>query len=191
MFDLMLTITRTMPKISEVADRLNVKLDDYILLTLHRAENTDEPTNLTAIIRAMVEVSRKWDVVLPLHPRTKLALERNNLLELANKNFSILPPVGYLEMATLLQNCILVATDSGGLQKEAFFWRKPCFTLRQETEWLELIEGGWNHLVPPGDPVMMANSIRDLSIFLGETCRLLGMVTRQGKSFRRLMNTAI
>lgn len=118
---------------------------DFVLATLHRAENTDTPEYLSEIIRALETISREQDVLLPLHPRTRAKLEASGY----NTRLSpirFIDPVGYLEMIYLLDKCSLVMTDSGGLQKEAFFFRKYCITLRNETEWTELVDHGYNAL---------------------------------------------
>jgi UDP-GlcNAc3NAcA epimerase len=117
--------------------------NNYILSTIHRAENTDDIHRLKAIIEALNEISRKKQVILPLHPRTKNIIKQNDI----QINFTIIDPIGYLEMVWLIDHCDLVMTDSGGLQKEAFFFEKPCITLRDETEWVELVENGFNTLV--------------------------------------------
>jgi len=117
---------------------------DFILCTVHRAENTDDETRLKDIFSALEEIAKEKQVILPLHPRTKKILE---ILKLDIEHLSIIEPVGYLEMVWLIDNCDLVMTDSGGLQKEAYFFSKPCITLRDETEWVELVECGANTLV--------------------------------------------
>jgi UDP-GlcNAc3NAcA epimerase len=119
--------------------------DDFVLCTIHRAENTDDAQRLTNIVEALNEVALTKSVVLPLHPRTKNMLA--NLSVTLSKNIKLVDPVGYLNMVWLIDNCSLVMTDSGGLQKEAFFFAKPCITLRDETEWVELIEHNFNVLV--------------------------------------------
>lgn len=117
--------------------------DEFILCTIHRAENTDDETRLRAIFEAIEEIAKEKQVILPLHPRTKKILKN---LKLNISNLTIIEPVGYLEMVWLIDNCDFVMTDSGGLQKEAFFFKKPCITLRDETEWVELIENRFNVL---------------------------------------------
>lgn len=118
--------------------------DDFILCTIHRAENTDDKTRLRNIFESLNKIAKEKQVILPLHPRTKKILENLNLdLE----NLTIVDPIGYLEMVWLIDNCSLVMTDSGGLQKEAYFFEKQCITLRDETEWIELVECGVNSLV--------------------------------------------
>jgi UDP-GlcNAc3NAcA epimerase len=107
----------------------------FVLCTIHRAENTDAPGRLANIVSALNEISEYKQVILPLHPRTKKILESGNC---GINNLTIIDPIGYLNMLWLIDNCDLVMTDSGGLQKEAFFFEKPCITLRDETEWVEL-----------------------------------------------------
>jgi len=121
--------------------------DRFTLVTIHRAENTDDQKRLTSIVEALNEINEKLPIMLPLHPRTKAYLKKYNL----HPKFDLIEPVGYIEMVYLLQNCTIVMTDSGGLQKESFFFKKPCVTLRDETEWVELIENGINQLCSPID----------------------------------------
>ncbi|MCF7859084.1 MAG: UDP-N-acetylglucosamine 2-epimerase (non-hydrolyzing) [Candidatus Cloacimonetes bacterium] len=117
---------------------------NFILATVHRAENTDDPQRLNSIFKALEIVSNETPVVLPLHPRTRKIIVQQ---QIETRGLLLIDPVGYLEMIYLLQHCQLVMTDSGGLQKEAFFFRKPCVTLRDETEWVELVENGFNKVV--------------------------------------------
>lgn len=118
--------------------------EGFILATLHRAENTDNPERLAAIVGALNQVHNTIaPVVMPLHPRTRGVLAKQGL----SLDVNIIDPVGYLEMIWLLQRTGLVLTDSGGVQKEAYFFSKPCVTLRDQTEWVELIEVGANELV--------------------------------------------
>ncbi len=118
---------------------------DYALATLHRAENTDDPERLRGIVKALNQIHKKTRVILPLHPRTKHKLDDLNI----NLHLFSVPPVSYLEMCYLLKNCKYVMTDSGGLQKEAYFFKKQCLILRDETEWIELVNLGANKLVGP------------------------------------------
>ena len=117
----------------------------FILTTVHRAENTDDPDRLKGIFKALNTISQETPVVLPLHPRTKSFISKYNIE--IGAQLHCIDPVGYVEMLYLLKNCSLVMTDSGGLQKESYFFRKYCLTLRDETEWVELIENGFNELV--------------------------------------------
>lgn len=116
----------------------------FALATIHRAENVDDPTRLKEILEGLRAVSKNIMVVLPIHPRTRHRIELEGF---STKGVRLMNPVGYFEMLGLLQNCELVLTDSGGLQKEAYFFSKPCLTLRDETEWSELVEVGQNVLV--------------------------------------------
>lgn len=116
--------------------------NDFILCTLHRAENTDSKEKLTDIVNALNDIHKTTRIVLPLHPRTAKKLNEFNL----KLNVTTIEPVGYFDMITLLENCKMVMTDSGGLQKEAFFFHKNCVTLREQTEWVELVENGYNKL---------------------------------------------
>jgi UDP-GlcNAc3NAcA epimerase len=127
---------------STVLDRLELRGRPFSLCTLHRAENTDDPARLASIVAALHEIGREAPVVLPLHPRTRAALQRQGV----PLGLTVVDPLGYLDMLALLQATRVVLTDSGGLQKEAYFFRKPCVTLRDETEWVELVQGGFNWL---------------------------------------------
>jgi len=122
----------------------NMKLPkEFGLVTLHRAENTDQPATLKQIVEALNEIADQLPLVLPVHPRTFKVMNHSKLPAL-NKNIIISEPLSYLEMLYLLEKCQLVLTDSGGLQKEAYFAERPCITLRNETEWTELVEAGYN-----------------------------------------------
>ena len=117
---------------------------EFILATIHRAENTDDPKRLGSILEALNEIAKETPIILPLHPRTAKIIQNS---EFKTQNLQITEPVGYLEMVYMLNRCKLVMTDSGGLQKEAFFFTKPCMTMRDETEWVELIDNNFNVLV--------------------------------------------
>jgi UDP-GlcNAc3NAcA epimerase len=121
----------------------------YVLATVHRAENTDDDRRLAATFDGLAMLATQIPVLVPVHPRTAQALARIDLLERVESSLKVLPPVGYLDMLRLEQSAALIATDSGGVQKEAFFYRVPCVTLRDETEWVELVELGWNRLLTP------------------------------------------
>ena len=127
---------------SSVLDKLKLKSEPYILVTFHRQENTDVPENLSAIVQALNAINKEIKVVAPLHPRTKKIMSERNL----KAEFVTIDPVGYFDMIQLLENTQLVLTDSGGLQKEAYFFNKFCVTLRDQTEWVELVNGGYNQL---------------------------------------------
>lgn len=138
MYDAALYYAKQASKRSEILSKLKLKCDSYLLATVHRAENTDDKNRLTAIVNAINQLAKEHTIVLPLHPRTKKMLEQFHL----ELNCTVIDPVGYFDMLFLLQNCHLVLTDSGGLQKEAYFFHKYCITLRDQTEWVELTTAG-------------------------------------------------
>ena len=119
-----------------------LQLGVYVLATIHRAENTDNPVHLQSIVNALNEIHKKTTVVMPIHPRTQYLMDQYHI----KPSFKIIEPLGYIDMLALIQQANMIITDSGGLQKEAYFFRKNCITLRQETEWTELVENGYNIL---------------------------------------------
>jgi UDP-GlcNAc3NAcA epimerase len=132
-----------------VIGRLGLRPRGYVLATVHRAENTEDLGRLEVIVGAFSRVAERAPVVWPLHPRTRAILRDRGLMQKLGGGVHVVEPVGYLDMVQLETNAAVVATDSGGVQKEAFFYRVPCVTLREETEWVELVESGWNCLAPP------------------------------------------
>jgi UDP-GlcNAc3NAcA epimerase len=128
---------------STIIPKLKLEKDKFVLATIHRQENTDDLANLKSIFAGLETISKDKIVILPLHPRTEAILKKHNL----NFNIKIINPVGYFDMLELLKNCNLVVTDSGGLQKEAFFNKKHCIITRDETEWLELVSNGFAKIV--------------------------------------------
>ena len=127
-------------------DTFGLSHQSYALCTLHRQENTDDFSRLNNILGALREIAKDIIVVLPLHPRTKRRVEQASNIN-ALKGIAILDPLPYLEMQRLQMSARIILTDSGGLQKEAYFHKVPCVTLRDETEWVETVEAGWNQLV--------------------------------------------
>jgi UDP-GlcNAc3NAcA epimerase len=134
---------------SRVLANLGVAPGSYILATIHRAENTDDDARLGVILDALAVVSKTSRVVFPVHPRTRKHLEQRGFSQRLDASVKVIDPVGYLDMVMLEKAASLIVTDSGGVQKEAFFHGVPCVTLRDETEWTELVEAGWNRVVPP------------------------------------------
>lgn len=131
----------------------------YILATIHRAENADDPTLMAAIVDGLADAGRTLPVVWPMHPRTRVALSKSGTLETLRSRVRVIDPVGYLDMVQLEKYAAVIATDSGGVQKEAFFHHVPCVTLRNETEWVELIEAGWNRLASPASASEISGAI--------------------------------
>ncbi len=142
MQDAALFYRETAARKSDIISRLGLSAKSFALCTIHRAENTDTPERLASIMDALNDISQNMDIVLPLHPRTRKIMEARRI----STRCIIVDPVGYFDMIQLLENTKIVLTDSGGLQKEAFFFGKPCVTLRDETEWVELVDGGYNML---------------------------------------------
>jgi UDP-GlcNAc3NAcA epimerase len=160
MFDVALLCAKAAACRSTVMARLQLDPGRYLLCTIHRAENTDDGGRLRAIVEGLEQVAGDVPVVFPLHPRTHRALEREGLLPSLGPGLRMIEPVGYLDMTVLEQHARLIATDSGGVQKEAFFYGVPCVTLRERTEWTELVDAGWNHLVAPESAVAVAVGLR-------------------------------
>ena len=143
-------------KRSSVIKDLQLKNKEFVLATIHRQENTDDLSRLKSIFEGLETISKDIQVVLPLHPRTKKILENHEL----NYDITFIDPVGYFDMLELLKNCRMVVTDSGGLQKEAFFNKKHCIIARDETEWVELVENGFARIIG-SDRKKMVDTYKD------------------------------
>ena len=153
MYDSILYYSQIAEKKSTILHDLNLfnpqsatRNAQYYLATLHRAENTDNPGRLKSILRALREIAKDFRVVLPLHPRTKKMIRVGRLIKQA-KGIQLIDPVPYLDMLKLEKHARVILTDSGGVQKEAYWFGVPCITLRDETEWMETTGSGWNVLV--------------------------------------------
>jgi len=134
-------------KSSPILSELNLKPKEYSLATVHRQESTDDPEALLNIFNALEKIATKdCPLIVPLHPRTKKILKQSHPMHRINPWVNLISPVGYLDMIALESQARIILTDSGGIQKEAYFAKIPCVTLREETEWLETLEDGWNHL---------------------------------------------
>jgi len=145
MYDALLDIHDRAVERSSILRRLGYDEESYILATVHRAANTDDPDRLRSIVAALADAPHP--VVFPAHPRTVSALQREGWWEEATEELHVVDPVGYLDFIRLVDGAERVATDSGGVQKEAFYLDTPCVTLRDETEWVETVDCGWNLLV--------------------------------------------
>lgn len=190
MYDAALYYGRLADERSSIIGDLGLTRGEYVLATIHRAENTNDPDRLRAIFGGLEKVAADVDVVMPLHPRTRSCLATSGVLP--NRRISIIDPVGYLDMIALERNARVIATDSGGVQKEAFFFRVPCVTLRSETEWVETVELGWNVVVAdsnsavisravlnarpagadPGQPYGHASAARDIAASINPRCAI-------------------
>ena len=149
---------------SDILPRLNLKPGEYILTTIHRPNNTDDPARLTAIISSLLSIVERDGItlVLPLHPRTKNLLDKNLAKDVYEKLISsprvkIIPPASFFEIIVLEKNARIVMTDSGGVQKESFFFERPCVILRPETEWVEIVEHGAG-IIADADPERIINA---------------------------------
>lgn len=160
MYDAALTYGERAETASNVLERYKLSQKYYVLATIHRAENTGLPSRLRAILVGLATIAAQLPVIVPLHPRTQKVIYTNAELGADLGALRIIPPLGYLDMVKLEKNARVIVTDSGGVQKEAFFHRVPCVTLREETEWVELLELGCNRLAPPFDPETVCAAIQ-------------------------------
>jgi UDP-GlcNAc3NAcA epimerase len=144
MYDVSLHFGEKARRESRALEWLGLNDRPFLLATCHRAENTDDPARLKAIIEGLTAVSHRILVVLPLHPRTRAALAESGIL--LPERIKACDPLPFLDMLRLEMSAALIATDSGGVQKEAYFYGKPCITMREETEWVETVDIGWNCL---------------------------------------------
>lgn len=146
MYDVALFYRERAREQSTILADLGLQKGLYALATCHRAENTDDPIRLAEIVAALAEISAQMPVVLPLHPRTRKLIADNGLADKLGV-VRVTDPIPFLDMVALEQAAKVILTDSGGVQKEAFFYGVPCVTMRDETEWVETVELGWNRLV--------------------------------------------
>ena len=144
MYDALLLNSRRAEEKSKILEALRLQPKSYFLATVHRAENTDDPRRLAAIVKAFEMISDIFTVVWPVHPRTRKVLESYGLRK-NGQSFSILDPVSYLDMLCLEKDAKGILTDSGGVQKEAYWLKVPCITLREESEWIETLQYGLEH----------------------------------------------
>lgn len=167
------------------AARFDLPPGGYVLATVHRQENTDDPERLSAILNGLAMVAARMPVVLPLHPRTRGRIAAAGLGDWLAA-LQVIDPVGYLDMVGLEKDACVIATDSGGVQKEAFFHGVPCVTLRDETEWVELVEAGWNRLVPPVDAEAIGDAILSAQGAEGKTVTPYGSGDASGVIMKTL-----
>ena len=168
---------------SMILMRLGIAANAYILATIHRAENADNRARLSAILGGLAELAREYPVVLPLHPRTRRTIEADDDLRDFARALLVTEPVGYLDMARLQAGATVIATDSGGVQKEAYFHCVPCVTFREETEWQELVESGWNRLCPPSSVRAVSAALRSAIGVHGEEA---GKLYGDGRAAERI-----
>ncbi len=153
MKDAVLYYGKTSAQKASIYPNLNLTKNNFVLATIHRQENTDDVEKLTSIFKGLEKIATTMEVILPLHPRTKNILEKHHL----KPKITFIEPVGYFDMLELLKNCNLVITDSGGLQKEAFFNKKYCIIAREETEWIELVTNNFAKIIGSDSKKMQAS----------------------------------
>jgi UDP-GlcNAc3NAcA epimerase len=148
MYDVLLNYLDRAQPCSPLLETLGLKSGGYLLATIHRAENTDTPARLKAILQALS--STEWPVIFPVHPRTRQCIQQMGFEDILDRSphLQCVEPMGYLDMLWLEQNAHRILTDSGGVQKEAYLLGVPCLTIREETEWQETVDSGWNQLIP-------------------------------------------
>lgn len=147
MYDVLLYNLRIAQERSTILKQLQLKPKAYVLATVHRAENTDDAGRLDAIVKAFGKIGAIQPVIWPVHPRAQQALRAYNLSHISNHSLRMIEPASYLDMLLLEKEARVILTDSGGMQKEAYWLEVPCVTLREETEWVETVRSGWNRLV--------------------------------------------
>ena len=157
MFDCARQAARIADNTSRILERLALTTDEFVLCTVHRAENTDDAARLGLLLSQLERVAERTAVVLPLHPRTRGLLARHGLTP--SPAIRLIEPVGYLDMVRLERSAAVIATDSGGVQREAYFHGKPAVVFRERSEWVELIESGWTEMVPLAPGCRLAETI--------------------------------
>jgi UDP-GlcNAc3NAcA epimerase len=183
MEDAALFYSQKSEELSDIIDKLKLNKGGYILATIHRAENTDNAGNLINIIEALNQINNQIQVVVPLHPRTKNIIKQSGL----KVNFLVIDPVGYFDMIQLISCSNLVISDSGGLQKEAFIFGKYCVTIREQTEWIELVENHYNFIVGTNKELIISTTQKLIDTVFPEKINLYG----NGKASNNICNVLI
>jgi UDP-GlcNAc3NAcA epimerase len=175
MYDAFLFYKKLAAERSGILQDLGLRRGKYCLGTVHRQENTEDPQKLDNILAAFEALAREdCPMVLPLHPRTVKVIRMRRGDDIQIPNVKILPPVSYLDMIALETQARIILTDSGGIQKEAFFAKVPCITLRDETEWVETVEAGWNHLTGANEKSILKAFSAASESRLGKHTKLYG-----------------
>jgi UDP-GlcNAc3NAcA epimerase len=185
MYDATLFYSAKAHEKSSILADLKLEAKKYYLATIHRPQNTDTPEALELICNVLDEVAERTRVILPAHPRMKMKMNEFNI---NFKRVECIEPVGFLDMIELESQSKLIITDSGGVQKEAYFHRVPCVTLRPETEWVELVEHRWNLLLPLSVRKDMVAAIHNQSEITGDDTQLYGSGNASGKIVEVLVN---
>jgi UDP-GlcNAc3NAcA epimerase len=185
MLDAVKLFAQSNESITDVRSKYRADGRPLILATIHRAANTDDRDRLCGIVKALIAIAQRANLVIPVHPRTKKRLEQFEIEFLGR--IVMLPPVGYSEMLALQRAADLVLTDSGGIQKEAFFNSVPCVTIREETEWVELVQLGWNTLVNPDDSEAIISTVFEKIGTKGENANPYGDGDAAGKIAKHIL----
>lgn len=183
MYDAALYYSSISSKSSDIIPRMKLKRNGFVLCTIHRQENTDHLLNLKNIVCALNSINKEIPVVLPLHPRTRKIMNQQHI----TPEFEPVDPVGYFDILELLKNCNLVITDSGGMQKEAYFFNKFCITLRKETEWIELVNNHFNVLAGPDEETIKSSFMTFRDKEISQTTNLYG----DGNASIKIINSII
>jgi UDP-N-acetylglucosamine 2-epimerase len=186
MYDALLSNIQTAAERSTILNRLQLQPKAYFLATVHRAENTDDVERLQAIVKAFDKLSNIYPVIWPVHPRTRQVLRSHNLLCPTNPSLHIVDPVSYLDMLLLEKEAKVMLTDSGGVQKEVCWLGVPCVTLREETEWVETVQEGWNTLVGTDSDRIFTATVKQAS-FRADLASLYG----DGHAARRIVRALL
>jgi len=188
MYDAALFYANKNSEKSAVLTALNLKKNNYLLVTIHRAENTDNPIRLKKLILNLEKLAEKYTLVFPVHPRTRSALAKYKIMITVSASLKVIEPVGYLAMSRLEKNASLIITDSGGVQKEAYFYSIPCITVRDETEWPELINTGWNCLCSSFEFDSLSTKVEQMIQKTGKQCEFYGKGNAAVKIVKYLYN---
>jgi len=184
MYDALLMSLELAEKKSSILSRLKLNPKEYYLVTIHRAENTDDKNRLKNIMQALLEICKGKPVVFPVHPRTKKTLEKLHVSQGASNKLHMIEPVSYFDMLMLLKNAEKILTDSGGVQKEAYIFGIPCITMRNNTEWIETVESGWNVIVGADKKKITESILKSSPIPNSSTSELFG----DGKTAEKIVN---
>ena len=187
MYDALLMSLELAEKKSVILSRLKLNPKEYYLVTIHRAENTDDKNRLKNIMLALLEISKGKPVVFPVHPRTKKTLEKLHVSQGASNKLHMIEPISYFDMLMLLKNAEKILTDSGGIQKEAYIFGIPCITMRNNTEWIETVESGWNVIVGANKKRIVEATLKSLPIQDINSQELFG----NGKTAKKIINLLI
>lgn len=187
MYDAVLYYTKMADQKSSLIESLGLNDTPFVLATIHRAENTDHLQRLSSICKALNQINKEARVILPLHPRTRGLLTQHKI----ELEFEPIDPVGYFDMLALLEKCQLVLTDSGGLQKEGYFFGKYCITMRDQTEWVELVSAGANALVGASYQNIVDQSQKNMGKSVITNTALYGDGSASKKIAKKLANFSI